>query len=34
MGETIKRDLKARDIPKDLCLNMSACKVDIDVPKP
>ena len=33
-GEAIKRDLKAWDIPKDLCLNRSAWKAAIEVPKP
>jgi len=28
--EAIKRDLKAWDIPRDLCLNRSACKAAID----
>jgi len=30
----IKRDLKAWDMPRDLCLNMSAWKTAIDVPEP
>ena len=34
MGEAIKRDLKACDIPRDLCLNMSAWKTAIKVPEP
>ena len=33
-GETIKKDLKAWDIPRDLCLNSSAWKAAIDVPEP
>ena len=32
--ETIKRDLKAWDISKDLCLNKSVWKAAIDVPEP
>jgi hypothetical protein len=32
--ETIKRDLKEWDIPRDLCLNRSAWKTAIDVPEP
>jgi hypothetical protein len=32
--EAIKRDLKAWDIPRDLCLNRSAWKVAIEVPEP
>jgi len=28
--EAIKRDLKVWDIPRDLCLNRSACKAAID----
>ena len=34
MGEAIKRDLKAWDIHRDLCLNMSAWKAAIEVPEP
>ena len=30
----IKRDLKGWDIPRDLCLDMSAWKTAIDVPEP
>jgi hypothetical protein len=30
-GEAIKSDLKAWDIPRDLCLNKSAWKAAIDV---
>ena len=33
-GETIKRDLKAWDIPRDLRLNRSAWKAAIEVPEP
>ena len=33
-GETIKRDLKGWDIPRDLCLDRSAWKASIDVPEP
>jgi hypothetical protein len=33
-GEAIKRDLKAWDVPRDLCLNRSAWKAAIDVPEP
>jgi len=29
----IKRDLKACDIPRDLCLNKSAWKATIEVPE-
>jgi hypothetical protein len=32
--EAIKRDLKAWDIPRDLCLNRSAWKAAIEVPEP
>ena len=32
--EAIKRDLKALDIPRDLCLNRSAWKAAIDVLEP
>jgi hypothetical protein len=32
-GEAIKRDLKAWDIPRDLCFNRSAWKAAIDVPE-
>ena len=34
MGEAIKRDLKAQDIPRDLCLNRSTWKAAIEVPEP
>ena len=34
MGEAIKTDLNAWDIPRDLCLNRSAWKAAIEVPKP
>jgi len=34
MEEAIKRDLKAWDIPRDLCLNMSTWKAAIEVPEP
>ena len=34
MGEEIKRDLKGWDILRDLCLDRSAWKAAIDVPKP
>jgi len=30
----IKRDLKGWDIPRDLCLDRSACKTAIDEPEP
>ena len=33
-GEAIKRDLKAWDIPRDPCLNMSTWKAAIEVPEP
>jgi hypothetical protein len=33
-GEAIKRDLKAWDIPRDLCFNRSAWKAAIEVPEP
>ena len=33
-GEAIKRYLKAWDIPRDLCLNMSTWKAAIEVPEP
>jgi len=33
-GEAIKRDLKAWDIPRDLCLNRNAWKAAIEVPEP
>jgi hypothetical protein len=33
-GETIKRDLKEWDVPRDQCLNRSAWKAAIDVPEP
>ena len=33
-GKTIKRDLKAWDIRRDLCLNRSAWKTAIDVLEP
>ena len=33
MGKAIKRDLKAWDIPRYLCLNRSAWKPAIDVPE-
>jgi len=33
-GEAIKRDLKAWDIPRDLCLNRSTWKAAIEVPEP
>ena len=32
--EAIKRDLKAWDIPRDLCLNRSAWKAAFEVPEP
>ena len=32
--EAIKKDLKAWDILRDLCLNRSAWKAAIDVPEP
>ena len=32
--EAIKRDLKAQDIPRDLCLNRSTWKAAIEVPEP
>ena len=32
--EAIKRDLKGWDIPRDLCLDMSAWKTAIDMPEP
>jgi hypothetical protein len=34
MGEAIKRDLKACDIPRDLYFNRSAWKAAIEVPEP
>jgi hypothetical protein len=33
-GEAIKRDLKAWDIPRDLCFNRGAWKAAIEVPEP
>ena len=33
MGETIKRDLKAWDISRDLCLNRSVWKAAIEAPE-
>ena len=33
-GEAIKRYLKAWDILRDLCLNMSTWKAAIEVPEP
>jgi hypothetical protein len=33
-GEAIKRDLREWDILRDLCLNRSAWKTAINVPKP
>jgi hypothetical protein len=32
--DAIERDLKGWSIPRDLCLDMSAWKAAIDVPKP
>jgi hypothetical protein len=33
MGEAIKIDLNGWDIPRDLCLDMSAWKAAIDMPE-
>ena len=34
LGEAIKRDLKAWDILRDLCLNRGTWKAAIEVPEP